>query len=696
MSDFARSTFRRVGTLLRGLALAIARLMRSVARAVVMAIALGVLGVVFAGIVFAINLIVAVPYNVAFRALDPDSEICRTPPSGWDILADSSIVPPIGNDENLAVERGLASNVKVDWARRLHCSIQTHAIPGYQALDRAGAPVGDVRSLSYDLAFLEFQENGDPYLLCNESDYDQRHCDGVSFHLDLANPETHRGQFDALLERLKASPKNYVVAFIHGWRDNADIGNGSVANLRFYAGSAARFVADRCAWGDQRFCGMKTTAIFIGWRGARSDENRLRNAFVQVAKPFCGAQRCWFTDLGDDIATIAATFTLFDRKPVSEAIAPSVISALRAVARQIGVQGALRPDDLAPCESAAALLGDTPVCQSGPADALAPQGRMIVFGHSLGGNVLATGLLDETIKLVELHKPGDFLPPPLGNLIVLLNPAAEAMKWTGIQRAVWRRVATSDADEARTRDVIEGHGFFRDDQRPVLVAATAARDWPPDGIWSTDCANLARQANLTNADKKAQDILREYENEAKRRAQDYIYDSATYDLFPAFSVDFRPLASSLERYAQRSPWPPLAVSSAAGAEPSDLSYLLDGCATHRPSSVSGWLAHYAGAWLRVFPFMNTDAEKTHTIGQLDPPRSSDSLSGEGGFSERRLARRINWWAGTQQAHPPCVVFNRSGMALAISNSQLTITPSSGGRPNARWRRAGSPRRARSS
>ena len=54
----------------------------------------------------------------------------------------------------------------------------------------------------------------------------------------------------------------------------------------------------------------------------------------------------------------------------------------------------------------------------------APVNKMIVFGHSLGGNLFATGLHDDLVKLVRRHKPGERLPTVLGNLVVLINPAA--------------------------------------------------------------------------------------------------------------------------------------------------------------------------------------------------------------------------------------------------------------------------------
>jgi hypothetical protein len=105
--------------------------------------------------------------------------------------------------------------------------------------------------------------------------------------------------------------------------------------------------------------------------------------------------------------------------------------------------------------------------------------------------------------------------------------------------------------------------------------------------------------------------------EAERRSRSIEYDWATYDLFPAFRFDFRPVASSLERYAQRRP--------GGEIESGPYGYLFDACSSRGPSNITGWLAHFAGAALRVFPFMNTDVMQSRTIGHLDPPRASESI-----------------------------------------------------------------------
>jgi hypothetical protein len=82
------------------------------------------------------------------------------------------------------------------------------------------------------------------------------------------------------------------------------------------------------------------------------------------------------------------------------------------------------------------------------------------------------------------------------------------------------------------------------------------------------------------------------------------YDWATYDLFPFFKGDFRPMADTLERLAyQRDPH--------------------DAC-DDAPVSLARRIVmsplYGLSLFLRVFPVMNTNPEESHTLGNLDPPR----------------------------------------------------------------------------
>jgi hypothetical protein len=524
----------RLGALARGAVTAVGLVWNYIKRAVLVA-TVGLSVVVLVG-----NFLFSTPRDKAVRGGHPLSDECRdSPQSGWTILAQ----PEIGNDEANAVAQDVV------WARRLACSVQTHAIS-------AGT---NEPSLSYHLAFLEYGENGDPFPLATTP----------SAAPGTMNPS----QLTALLNHLSQRASNYVVVFIHGWRHDSSIGDGNVADLRVYAAHAARFVAERQVQRDG-FPRMEVTAVFVGWPGARVDERRIVRLFAAVGLP----------EVGYKLASVAAGITLFDRKPVSEAVGPGALSALRAIDRLLEDKRAKNPETAQ---------------------------RMITFGHSLGGNMLATALRDHLVKRVGLHVPGSIMQPEIGDAVVLINPASEAANWTALQRAVSRRIAMriEDGDMA---SLVAGHRFFPQEQKPVMISVTAARDWPPGGIRQSDCAAAATNPPLRR-------VITESRNQADRGIE---YDMPTHDLFPAFRFDFRPVADSLTRWAQGF---------------AEEAYADDPCVLPQVRPIPGllvrpvfWLANA----LRYFPFINTDQEQTRTIGHLEAPRPS-----EGSLVQYRTSER---------------------------------------------------------
>ena len=244
---------------------------------------------------------------------------------------------------------------------------------------------------------------------------------------------------------------------------------------------------------------MKVTAVYVGWRGARINERAMHR----------------FGVIGAWLGAVASFPTLFDRKPVSEQIAPAVMSALRSIDR------ALSRNDV-----------------NGKPKADARENRMIVFGHSLGGNMLATGLQDSAIKAVRNHQPGEVMPPLIGNLAVLINPASEASKWTSIQREVWRRIMFHTSEVTPFDKVLASHKFFRIEQRPVLISVTSAFGFPPGRLRDGDCT-VMEAMKMTN-------VLSKIENRQDQFDQTGVYDWATRELFPAFKGDLRPLAQRVD------------------------------------------------------------------------------------------------------------------------------------------------------
>jgi hypothetical protein len=554
------------------------------------------------------------PRDVAYRNIDPQSALCDfDSDKPWDVLADASV----DNNELNAISKFPAG----DWEKKFSCSLQRHVIPS-----KSGET-----SLSYNLAFIEFREDGSPYELITDhgTPYSIDELSSRVRYVDEKKREPIT-QLRALTRLLgQNNGHNYVVVFIHGWRHDTRIGDENVSDLRSYAAHAARFLRERCQNGEQEQCDRVVTAVYIGWRGARINEETIEAPFVTVGNWLDGGvrrcraivdkkadtfvdessakPRCWRDILGswgNGAANLATALTLFDRKPVSETIAPHVLTALRSIESTFDIE-----------------KNGTTIHYF---DRINNPNRLLVIGHSLGGNLLATALERDVIKRVEWHSRRNdagqhyYFDPPLGNLVVLINPASEARKWTSIQRAVWEKIVFRNGEGKSEDEYDEGHRFFPVYQRPVLIAVTSAFAWPPGGIRVEDCASAFNfnkdfkddPTASAEAMKARHDETRLHEAittvDDKSRSGGVSYDTATHDLFPFFKLDFRPMADRLERYGR----------FLAGQKVPRLS-------CDREVEVKSWwpwLLVKGAALLRDLPFQDTDMENTRTIGNLDAPR----------------------------------------------------------------------------
>lgn len=507
----------------------------------------------FLAIQFVGNVILTTARNVAHRPGHPLSQACLDQAAlHGEALTEAS--RRIGSDPRRNIELAAGAG-RPEVEASLRCIVQTHRI------FRHAWPEGARDPLTYHMAFLEYQEDGNPQAL------DTAPATGSS-----ADPKPAaapiRSQLDVLLAHLGARRSNYVLVFVHGWRHDASLGDENVANAHRYGAHAARFLAER----GEAYRETEVTVVYVGWPGARVDEARMRRPFDAIGLP----------GVGDAVVGSAAGLTLFDRKPISERVAPFVLSALRRVAKQLDDQRKATPDT--------------------------PQ-KLIVFGHSLGGNLLATALDDQLDRAIRAHAHGAPFPSPLGDLVVLINPAAEAAKWVRLQRAVLSRIAFFEQD-GPIEEIAKGHRFFPDDQKPVLISMTAARYWPPGGIRNEDC--LAAHASRL--------LYNRLRDSVRAEARGLLYDVPTSVLFPAFRLDFRPLADVIEGWAHQLP-----RKQAEKVKP---------CTERPQSGPLGDLAIGVADRLRYFPFMNTDLEQTRTIGHLDPPRPAYGHLLQSGASEQ--------------------------------------------------------------
>ena len=229
--------------------------------------------------------------DIAYRFAAPDAPECSAQDSKPIVL--SSDERSQDNDELAAIAR------QPELGEALTCMVQVHRVEAPKDKPESGA-------LRYYLSFLEFAENGSPA------------------DTDAEDRVLRKRQLDALVAHLREQRKlgkhSYVIAFVHGWRHNAGIGDGDVAKLRLMAAYTASFLRQRCVT-MQRDCDTVVTAVYFGWRGARIDERYASRALGPRIGQYFDAM----------FGTPPALLTLFDRKPVSERIGPAAVTALRRI-----------------------------------------------------------------------------------------------------------------------------------------------------------------------------------------------------------------------------------------------------------------------------------------------------------------------------------------------------------------------------
>lgn len=190
----------------------------------------------------------------------------------------------------------------------------------------------------------------------------------------------------SLQDNHDAGKRNHVIMFVHGWRHDADLDNANVRTFRTLLNYSSSFA-------QQRDDNAVVTGVYVGWRGRLLRERTTRSRIEDVI----GALLAWPTfwsrkNKSEDKRVVDSLFTLID-----------------------DISGTLnRP------ESADAAPGDS----------------FMVVGHSFGGNMIATAVKEPVLDALDNHDAGDELSLPFADLIVLINPAAEASKTNELQRRI--------------------------------------------------------------------------------------------------------------------------------------------------------------------------------------------------------------------------------------------------------------------
>jgi len=265
----------------------------------------------------------------------------------------------------------------------------------------------------YDLHFVEFDDQGLQYP--DAGDYSGG---------NPADVGEARQQIDTLINRLSALPRGETLSllvFVHGWKNNAAYDNGNVESFRRVLAAVSRTEADAPSGTPRRVVG-----VYVGWRGLSA-----------TVEPF--------TEL-----------SFWDRKFTAEKVAVGSVRALFARLKafqcdrnggQTDTGGRSRDGG---CRGR--KTGDN------------PNVRMLLIGHSFGGLIMYNAIAEDLIESLTYDLPTGRKPQPatrFGDMVILLNPAFEATRYTPLFRAAQRASQI---------------GYQRY-QAPIFVSVTTRADW---------------------------------------------------------------------------------------------------------------------------------------------------------------------------------------------------------------------------
>ena len=240
----------------------------------------------------------------------------------------------------------------------------------------------------------------EPFKTADKSTYDcaiQNHVN-QSVNYDLAFLEFNNagaliapGQWRALKKHLEAQENVNVLVFVHGWRNDAHIGSQDVERFHTLLSLSANYAQQRNVAGKTP---SKTIGIFIGWQGRVIDEKSDAN------DPDRGSLQSKALDK-------LAIPTILSRKPRSDAIAKPIGQKILDI--ETLVKGAAGEKH---------------------------NNKLIILGHSLGGNILIQGLSDKLVERIAASQSAAHIRG-VGDLVLLINPASQARHFFAVQQAAF-------------------------------------------------------------------------------------------------------------------------------------------------------------------------------------------------------------------------------------------------------------------
>lgn len=257
-----------------------------------------------------------------------------------------------------------------------------HYITRYEVPERDG-----VEATSFDLAFVEFSERGNPF--------DSRRIEDVLRYIE---EQTEIAE--------KQGGGTAIVTFVHGWQHNAAVGNSNIASFRGMLRAAAKLEqAGRTYPGHFP---RKIIGIYIGWRGSVFSLDALKAIDI---------------------------VSYYDRKEVAHQVSSVGFSEFISRLNKTSVDQ--------DCVSNNTIRYDVTSTDCNP-----NQNLLTVVGHSMGGLILLDSTAELlTDRIVHGTQTEDGLvTEPFAHSLVMLNPAIEARHLLGLKRIMSRTQFAGEQD----------------------------------------------------------------------------------------------------------------------------------------------------------------------------------------------------------------------------------------------------------
>ena len=236
----------------------------------------------------------------------------------------------------------------------------------------------------------------------------------------MAHPEVAQQILDHLRTEMEKDHKPQVNLFVHGWNNNAKANN---ANLMSFERAVAALKQSNLANDSTRHA--DATGIYVSWRAKT-------------------------------LPTGAHVVTFWDRKAVSEEVGRGELASFI-----FELESVIKPNYSKKSKSN---------------NQVSAHGKLILAGHSFGasalynavGHTLTARFYDslEKQKIEQDQKgEGNFNQPirGVGDIIILLNPAIEALRFRGLRESVYQRA-------------IEDSSIFKNNKSPVMVVLASEDD----------------------------------------------------------------------------------------------------------------------------------------------------------------------------------------------------------------------------